>query len=180
MNHNTRNAGRLAGLAAAAAVCIFVALMLVDDPDPADAHTGGAAARCGGVTVDVTDYEPGTTYTVTINGTTTTARGSSLKAEYPADTTKPMTWRVVIDNKGDGMGRDQWDRTFSGTEPACATASTTTSSSTTTTVTAPPTTSAPVVDPPVVLIPPLVETRAAPPVVVAPALAVNLTPRFAG
>lgn len=98
---------------------------------PAGAHIPKVSHACtekgAALTVVLTQYEKGST--VTVNG----VKSVFGTADYDTtvtlgDGTKPVTWTVTVDNKGDGK-HDQWDQTFTDTVEAC--------------VTPPPTTTAP-------------------------------------
>ncbi len=126
--------------------------------DRADAHTPRVTADCRVLQVELTDYEPSSTVTIVVDdATSSTVFAGAYRKSIPWTADRPHTWKVVVDNRGDGLGRDEWDETFAGSSSPCVTPTTTQAPPTTTTA-------APVVDPPVVIIAPLVESRPAEPV----------------
>lgn len=131
------------------------AVALIAIAQPADAHIPTVTADCRMLSVELVDYEPGTVASITIDGKTTrhTFTGDwAGGAPYPSD--KAHTWKVTVDNRGDGV-RDEWDQTWSGTTTPCVTP-TTTRVLEDRDLTPPPTTTRHVAEMPVVINPPVV------------------------
>lgn len=116
-------------------VAILAALAL---PGVASAHTPHVEAACGGLIVDLTNYEGGDTnnsVTVNIDGQAAVVLfGSHYYHGYAWDMTVAHQWQVVIDANLHSGNASQYDRTFNGGWMPCA------PPPTTTTTTVPPTT----------------------------------------
>lgn len=101
----------LAAIVAGGALVAFAA--------PASAHTPTITSTCTTVTVDLDQYEPGSTVTVQI-GSSTPKTSVFGEAHYRATVAldPSRTYQVTVDNRADGV-HDEWDRTWSSTAPPC-------------------------------------------------------------
>ena len=103
----------------------FVALAV-----PASAHTPRVSHNCttagATLTVHLVQYEPGST--VTVNGVKSVFGTAEYDTTYPLGAANEAhTWTVVIDNRGDGMNKDdKYDQEFSDVVAQCFTTAPTT------------------------------------------------------
>lgn len=90
----------------------------------ASAHVPTVTADCRVLSVDLTDYEKGTTVAVNVDGETATYTftGDFHKA-IPLKADAAHTWTVSVDNKGNGQ-HDEWDASWKGTTVPCVPATT--------------------------------------------------------
>lgn len=100
---------------------IVTAAAFVAMAHPASAHVPLVTATCRNLTIELIQYQPGSTVTYTIDGVPTTIAFSTNDFRAVAlDPTKDHAYSVVIDNRGDGLHADDaFDATFAGTTAAC-------------------------------------------------------------